>query len=98
MFDHIIPPTMVRVPAIALILAIVGITQSTLAAVGDRDPYQGLRSASCAASTQCSADFKPVPANSRVEITSESCLFTSSNGPSGLPLVASVEFAVLDAT
>jgi hypothetical protein len=64
----------------ALAFALLGgfMVQGTLAASGDRTPYQQFRSTSCTASNQCSVDFKPVPTNSRVEITNESCLFTSS--------------------
>src|SRR5262245_43353745 len=54
--------------------------QSTLAAVGDRQTFQAIRSASCTTATECSADFNPVPDGVRLEITHTSCLLRISAG------------------
>jgi hypothetical protein len=83
-----------RIPAVALACALLdGLTaQAAFAAVGDRVPYQELKSATCTGAHECSVDFKPVGADRRLEVTSVSCLLRTTDGPP-----VSVKFLVLDA-
>jgi hypothetical protein len=83
-----------RIPAVALACAMLdGLTaQAAFAAVGDRVPYQELKSATCAAADQCSVDFKPVGVNRRLEVTSVSCLLFVEAAS-----MKYVKFVVLDA-
>jgi hypothetical protein len=92
--DHPMSTDGFRIPAVALACALLdGLTaQVAFAAVGDRVPYQELKSATCAAADQCSVDFKPVGVNRRLEVTSVSCLlFAEAAG------FKYVKFVVLDA-